>query len=53
MKKINNIEKELNAIRLSLYEEYKNLSPQERVRVIKESGKRLAKEYGFKTVKSA
>ena len=46
MKK-NNIEDEIDAIRLKLYEETKDLTREERTRRSNERGQKLAAQYGF------
>ena len=47
MKTPNTIQSELNAIRLKLYEETKDLTPTEQTRRSNELGAKLAKQYGF------
>jgi len=47
MKKPNTIEQEINRIRLEIYEETKNLTPDERTRRSNERGQKLAAQYGF------
>jgi len=46
MKK-NNIEAEINRIRLELYEETKNMTPAEHTRWSNERGQKIAAQYGF------
>ena len=46
MKK-NNSESEINRIRVKLYEETKNLTPEEHTRRSNENARRLAAQYGF------
>ena len=50
MKKPNNIETELNAIRVDFYEKTKDMSPTERVAYLKEQTEPVHKEFGLKTV---
>ncbi|MDR1029205.1 MAG: hypothetical protein LBL63_07275 [Clostridiales Family XIII bacterium] len=47
MKSLNPIEKELNAIRVSLYEETKDMSPTELTAYIKEQTEPLLKKHGI------
>jgi hypothetical protein len=47
MKTPNTIEQEINRIRLEIYEETKNLTPEERTRRSNELGRKLAAQYGF------
>ena len=53
MKTTNNIEQEINQIRLQIYEKTKNMTVQERVERIRKIGETAAKKYGFKRVASA
>jgi hypothetical protein len=53
MKTSNTIEEEINQLRLKMYEETKNMTPQERVDRINRIGEAAAKKYGFKRVASA
>ena len=46
MKK-NNTETEINIIRLKLYEETKDLTPEEHTRRSNEKARKLAAQYGF------
>ena len=50
MKKPNNIEKEINAIRMDLYEEIKNMSPSEMNAYIKAQVEPIHKKYGICTI---
>ena len=53
MKTINNIENEINQIRLRIYEETKDMTPEQRVERVNKIGEAAAKKYGFKRVASA
>jgi len=53
MKTSNTIEEEINQVRLKMYEETKNMTPQECVDRINRIGEAAAKKYGFKRVASA
>ena len=48
MKKPNTIEQEINHIRLQIYEETKNMTPQERADRVNKIGEAAAQKYGFK-----
>ena len=48
----NNIEKEINKIRLELYKETKHLSAKEHAQWSNERAQRLAAKYGLKFAKS-
>ena len=50
MKAANTIEQEINQIRLQIYEEMKDMTPQERAEHINRFGEAAAKKYGFKRV---
>ena len=52
MKTPNTIEREINKIRLLIYEETKNMTVQERVERVNKIGEAAAQKYGFKIVKS-
>jgi len=52
MKKSNSIEKEINQIRVRIYEETKNMTAQERAERVNKIGEAAAKKYGFKRVTS-
>ena len=52
MTKMNRCEAEIDAIRLKLYEETKDLTAAEHTRRSNELGKKLAEQYGFKIVSS-
>ena len=47
MKKLNNIEKEINAIRVSLYEEIKGMSPSEMTAYMKAQIALIEKKYSI------
>jgi hypothetical protein len=47
MVKVNPWEEELNAIRVKLYEDTKDLTVEERVERTNENGRKLAAEFGF------
>ena len=49
----NNIEAEIDRIRLKLYEETKDLTPAEHTRRSNELAEKLAKQYGFTILPSA
>ena len=49
----NRIEEELDAIRIKLYEETKDLTVEERVKRVNDKAKKLAEQYGFTIVPSA
>jgi len=53
MKTPNTIERDLNRIRLKIYEETKHLTPKQYVERINKKAEILAKQYGFKIVASA
>ena len=53
MDKINRCEAEIDAIRLELYEETKNLTREEDNERLRELGQKLSEQYGFTIVKSA
>jgi len=53
MKNKNTIEEDLNKIRLKIYEETKHMTPQEHTEYYKKKAERMAKQYGFKFVKTA
>jgi len=50
MKKPNTIEDEIDQIRLRIYEETKDMTPQERADRVNRIGEAAAKKYGFKFV---
>jgi len=50
MKKPNTIEDEIDQIRLRIYEETKDMTPQERVDRVNRIGEAAAKKYGFKRI---
>ena len=53
MKKPNNIERDINRIRLAIYEETKHMTPEQRAARVNKIGEAAAKQYGFKVVVSA
>jgi hypothetical protein len=53
MRTSNSIEKEINQIRVRIYEETKNMTAQERAERVNKIGEAAAKKYGFKRVTSA
>lgn len=53
MKTINHIENEINQIRLRIYEETKDMTPEQRVERVNKIGEAAAEKYGFKRVESA
>jgi len=50
MKPTNQIEQEINRIRLRIYEETKGMTPQERAERVNRIGEAAAKKYGFKRI---
>jgi hypothetical protein len=52
MKKLNSVEAELNAIRLQIYEETKDMSPSEYLAYIKAQTAPLHDKYGIRPVSS-
>jgi hypothetical protein len=53
MKAPNTIEQEINRIRLQIYEETKDMTPQERAERVNRIGEAVAKKYGFKRIARA
>ena len=53
MKTTNNIEHEVNQIRLRIYEKTKDMTPSQLTEYYRKSGEASAKKYGFKIVASA
>ena len=53
MKTISMIEQEVNKIRLTIYEETKDMTPAQRAERVNKIGEAAAKKYGFKRVASA
>ena len=53
MKTISNIEREVNKIRLVIYEETKDMSTKQREEYYRKSGEATAKKYGFKIIENA
>ncbi|MCL2712616.1 MAG: hypothetical protein FWD37_05025 [Methanomassiliicoccaceae archaeon] len=52
-KKCSEIEKEIDRIRLQIYEETKDLTPEQHVEWVKNIGEKFAKEYGIQIVSRA
>jgi len=50
MKAPNQIEQEINRIRLHIYEETKNMTPEQRAAYYAQSAQETAKQYGFRVV---
>ena len=50
MKTTNNIEQEIDQIRLQIYEKTKNMTPEQLTAYYQKSGEQSAKKYGFKIV---
>ena len=46
-------EDEIHAIRIKLYEETKHMSKDEQDKRLRETGERIAKEFGFEIIPSA
>jgi len=53
MKKNNTIEQDINKIRLAIYEETKNMTPEERVEYTRRTTEPIIKQYGLKVIPSA
>jgi len=53
MKTPNTIERDINKIRLAIYEETKDMTPAQRAERVNRIGEAAAKKYGFKIVASA
>ena len=53
MKTSNHIENEINQIRLQIYEETKDMTPEQRALRVNKIGEAAAKKYGFKRVAKA
>ena len=53
MAKMNRCEAEIDAIRLRIYEETKELTREEQNKRLRDKTQRLAAQYGFKIVQSA
>ena len=49
---IDNFEKQLDEIRVKMYEETKHMTPAERAEVINERGRRIAEKYGITITKA-
>jgi len=52
MEKMNRCEAEIDAIRLKLYEEIKDLTRDERIKRVNNKAYKLAEQYGFAVVSS-
>jgi hypothetical protein len=50
MKATNTIEQEINQIRIAIYKETKDLSPEERALRVNKIGEAAAEKYGFKRI---
>ena len=50
---ISKVEQEVNRIRLQIYEETKDMTPEQLTEYYRKSGESAAKKYGFKIVASA
>ena len=53
MKTFKTVEKEVNQIRLKIYEETKDLTPEQYTERVRNIGENAAKKYGFLRVSSA
>jgi len=53
MKTPNTIERDINRIRLKIYEETKDMTPAQRVDYYRRSAEPIIKQYGFKVIASA
>ena len=53
MKTYKTVEQEVNQIRLKIYEETKNLSPEQYTERVRKIGENAAKKYGFQRISSA
>jgi hypothetical protein len=53
MKTIGKVEREVNQIRLQIYEKTKDMTPSQLTEYYRHSGEASAKKYGFKIVASA
>jgi hypothetical protein len=53
MKTMSNVEREVNQIRLRIYEKTKDMTPAQIVEYYRRSGEASAQKYGFKIVASA
>ena len=53
MKNSSSIEQEINKIRLQIYEEIKDLTPEQRAKRANRIGEDAAKKYGFKRIMRA
>ena len=53
LSKMNNIEKEVNQIRLHIYEKTKDMTPAQLTAYYTKSGEDSAKKYGFKIIQNA
>jgi len=53
MKKFNTIEQEINQIRLRIYEETKDMTPEQLTEYYRKSTDATIKQYGFKVIPNA
>ena len=53
MTKYKTVEQEVNKIRLDIYEETKNLTPEQYTERVRKIGEKAAKKYGFQRVANA
>ena len=53
MKTYKSVEREVNLIRLKIYEETKNLTPEQYTEKVRKTGEKAAKKYGFQRVAKA
>ena len=53
MKAIKAVEHEVNQIRLKIYEETKNLTPEQYTERVRKIGEEASKKYGFQRVSAA
>ena len=53
MKTFKTVEQEVNQIRLKIYEESKDLSPEQNMERVRKIGEAAARKYGFQRVASA
>jgi len=53
MKKNNTIERDINKIRISIYEETKDMTPEQRVKYTRERTEPIIQKYGLKVIPNA
>ena len=53
MKSFKTVEQEVNQIRIKIYEETKDLTPEQYMERVRKTGEAAARKYGFKRVASA